>query len=53
MHMNVAKPLKLYTLEEFELMAKEDGWNYELIEGIIMMSKTCIRASAYQWQYIF
>ena len=36
--MNVAKPLKLYTLEEFELMAKEDGWNYELIEGIIMMS---------------
>ena len=36
--MNVAKPLKLYTLEEFELMAKEDGLNYELIDGMIMMS---------------
>ena len=36
--MNVAKPLKLYTLEEFERMANEDGLNYELIDGMIMMS---------------
>ncbi|MBO5366225.1 MAG: Uma2 family endonuclease [Peptococcaceae bacterium] len=36
--MNVAKPLKLYTLEEFEQMAREDGWNYELIDGLVMMS---------------
>lgn len=36
--MNVAKPLKLCTLEEFEQMSKEDGWNYELIDGIVMMS---------------
>lgn len=36
--MNVAKPLKLYTLEEFEQMVKEDGWNYELIDGLVMMS---------------
>ena len=36
--MNVAKPLKLYTLKEFEDLPKEDGWNYELIDGVVMMS---------------
>lgn len=36
--MNVAKPLRQYTLEEFEQMVKEDHLTYELIDGIIMMS---------------
>ena len=36
--MNVAKPLKQYTLEEFEQMTKEEHITYELIDGILMMS---------------
>jgi len=36
--MNVAKPLKLYTIEEFEQMTKNEHITYELIDGIIMMS---------------
>lgn len=36
--MNATKPLKLYTLEEFQAMPKEEGWNYELIDGFVLMS---------------
>ena len=36
--MNVAKPLEIKTLIEFETMPKEEGWNYELIDGLMMMS---------------
>lgn len=36
--MNVAKPLTLYTVEEFEQLEKQDGWNYELIDHTVMMS---------------
>ena len=36
--MNVAKPLEIKTLTEFEAMPKEEGWNYELINGLVMMS---------------
>ena len=36
--MSVAKPLKLYTLEEFAQMPKEEHITYELIDGVIMMS---------------
>lgn len=36
--MNVARPLKFYTLKEFEELPREDGWNYELIDGVVMMS---------------
>ena len=36
--MNVAKPFKLYTLDEFEQMTKEEHITYELIDGIVMMS---------------
>jgi Uma2 family endonuclease len=36
--MNVAKPLKLYTVEEFELMEKEENLTYELIDGVAIMS---------------
>lgn len=36
--MNVAKSLKICTLEEFEKLPKEDGWNYELLDGVVMMS---------------
>ena len=36
--MNVAKPLKFYTLEDFEKLSREYGWNYELIDGVVMMS---------------
>lgn len=36
--MNVAKPLKLYTVEEFELMDKDEHLTYELIDGVVMMS---------------
>ena len=35
--MNVAKSLKLYTIEEFEQMTKEEHLTYELIDGIVMM----------------
>ena len=36
--MNVARPLEPYSIEEFELLEKQDGWNYELIDNIVMMS---------------
>lgn len=36
--MNAVKPLKLYTLAEFEAMPREEGWNYELIDGLVLMS---------------
>lgn len=36
--MNVAKPLKLYTFEEFEALKKDDNLTYELIDGVVMMS---------------
>ena len=36
--MSVAKPLKLYTVEEFEQMEKEEHLTYELIDGVVMMS---------------
>lgn len=36
--MNVAKPLKLYTVEEFEQMEKGEQLTYELIDGVVMMS---------------
>ena len=36
--MNVAKPLERKNFAEFEAMPKEEGWNYELIDGMVMMS---------------
>ena len=36
--MNTAKQMKPVTLEEFEAMKKEEQYNYELIDGIVMMS---------------
>ena len=36
--MNVAKPLELYTIEEFLEMKKEEHLTYELIDGMVMMS---------------
>lgn len=36
--MNVAKQVKSLTLEEFETMKKDDSFNYELIDGVVMMS---------------
>lgn len=36
--MNVTKPLKLYTVEEFELMDKDEHFTYELIDGVVMVS---------------
>ena len=36
--MNAVKPLKLSSTEEFYAMTKEEGWNYELIDGFVMMS---------------
>ena len=36
--MNLAKPIKYCTPEEFELLEKEAGFNYELIDGIVLMS---------------
>jgi len=36
--MNVAKPLKFYTIEEFEQMTKDEHITYELIDGLVMMS---------------
>jgi len=35
---NVAKPLKLYTVEEFEQLEKNEHLTYELIDGVVMMS---------------
>ena len=36
--MNALEPFRLYTLDEFQAMPKDDGWNYELIDGIVLMS---------------
>jgi Uma2 family endonuclease len=36
--MNVAKPLDRITLTEFETMEKEKNINYELIDGIVLIS---------------
>ena len=36
--MNAVKPITLSSVEEFYAMTKEDGWNYELIDGFVMMS---------------
>ena len=36
--MNAVKPLEMKTLDEFIAMSKEEGWNYELIDGFVMMS---------------
>ena len=36
--MNVAQPIKKMTLAEFEALPKEDHLNYELIDGLVMMS---------------
>ena len=36
--MNLAKPIKYCTPEEFEILEKEAGFNYELIGGIVLMS---------------
>ena len=36
--MNAVKPITLSSVEEFYTMTKEDGWNYELIDGFVMMS---------------
>ncbi len=36
--MTVVNPLKFFTLEEFEKLPREDGWNYELIDGVVMIS---------------
>lgn len=36
--MNVAKQVKSLTLEEFEAMEKDEQFNYELIDGVVMMS---------------
>ena len=36
--MNLAKPIKYCTPEEFEILEKEAGFNYELIDGLVLMS---------------
>lgn len=36
--MDAAKQMKPITLEEFEAMEKQERYNYELIDGIVMMS---------------
>lgn len=36
--MNAVKPLEMKTPDEFIAMPKEEGWNYELIDGFVMMS---------------
>lgn len=36
--MNVVKKLKHTTLEEFAAMEKDERFNYELIDGVVMMS---------------
>lgn len=38
--MNVAKKTERVTLAEFEAIEKEEGLNYELIDGVVMMSPT-------------
>lgn len=36
--MNVSKQVRSTTLEEFLTMGKDDRYNYELIDGVILMS---------------
>lgn len=36
--MNVAKKMERITIEEFEAMEKNERFNYELIDGVVMMS---------------
>ena len=36
--MNVAQPIPKMTLAEFEALSKEEHLNYELIDGLVMMS---------------
>ncbi len=36
--MSVANVLKAYTLEEFNDLPSEEGWDYELIDGVVLMS---------------
>lgn len=36
--MNTAKKIERVTLEEFETMEKDERFNYELIDGVVMMS---------------
>lgn len=36
--MTQLKELQPVTLAEFETMEKQEGWNYELIDGVVMMS---------------
>ena len=36
--MNAVKPIALSSVEEFYAMPKEEGWNYELVDGFVMMS---------------
>lgn len=38
--MNIAEKMERVTLEEFEAMEREEGFNYELIDGVVMMSPT-------------
>lgn len=38
--MNTAEKMERVTLEEFEAMKREEGFNYELIDGVVMMSPT-------------
>ncbi len=42
--MNIARPLNPVSLEEFEAMEKNERFNYELIDGIVMMSPSPSRA---------
>ena len=36
--MNTAKEIERITIEEFEAMEKDERFNYELIDGVVMMS---------------
>ncbi len=36
--MNVSRPIEPVTPEEFEAMDKDERLNYELIDGIVLMS---------------
>lgn len=38
-----AKEIEIVTLEEFQTMAKDDRYHYELIDGIVMMSPSPTR----------
>mgnify|MGYP004500552703 len=36
--MSESDVFKTYTLEEFDALPRKESWNYELIDGIILMS---------------